>query len=152
MSVPLRRVQPSFVFGDPAEGGHERSDRMKYGEIVNKVNNDLGLDDRGHADSIVVGTLELIGQRLAGHEPTNLAAQLPGELQEPLTRHAGAAETFDVDEFLRRLADREGHGVDPEQARSHAQCVFATLGSFVSEGELDDVRSQLPAGFAPLFA
>ncbi|MCD2197623.1 DUF2267 domain-containing protein [Actinomycetospora endophytica] len=125
---------------------------MQYGEIVNQVNNDLGLDDRARADAIVVNTLELLGQRVAGNEPAKLAAQLPQELKESLTRHAGAAETFDVDEFLRRLAQREGQGVDPEQARRHAQSVFATLGSFVSQGELDDVRSQLPAGYAPLFA
>lgn len=125
---------------------------MQYGEIIDKVNNDLGLDDRDQAGSAVVNTLELIGQRVAGNEPANLAAQLPRELQEPLTRHAGEAETFDVDEFLRRLAQREGAGVGPEEARRHAQSVLATIARFVSSGELDDVRSQLPAGFAPLFA
>jgi uncharacterized protein (DUF2267 family) len=125
---------------------------MKYGEIVNKVNDDLGLNDRDQAGSIVVNTLELIGQRVAGNEPANLAAQLPKELQEPLTRHAGSAETFDVDEFLRRLAQREGADVGPELARRHAQTVLATIGTFVSSGELDDIQSQLPAGFAPLFA
>jgi uncharacterized protein (DUF2267 family) len=141
-----------MLFDDPVGSGHERSDRMQYGEIIDKVNDDLGLDDRDRASSIVVNTLELIGQRVAGNEPANLAAQLPWELQEPLTRHAGSAETFDVDEFLRRLAQLEGAGVGPDSARRHAQTVLATIGTFVSTGELDDVRAQLPAGFAPLFA
>jgi len=125
---------------------------MKYNEILNKVDSELGLNDTQQAEVIVTGTLELIGQRLAGQEPSNLASQLPQELKEPLTRHTGSAETFDVDEFLRRLADHEGSGVDPERAREHAQTTFRVIGSFVSGGELEDVRDQLPAGYAPLFA
>lgn len=125
---------------------------MKYSEILNKVDSELGLNDKQQAEVIVTGTLELIGQRIAGQEPSNLASQLPKELQEPLTRHTGSAETFNVDEFLRRLADHEGTGVDPESAREHAQTTLRVIGSFVSDGELEDVRDQLPAGYAPLFA
>ena len=125
---------------------------MKYDEVIAKVRDDANLADRDQAAAITVATLELLGQRLAGAEPAELAAQLPEGLKDPLTRHTGGAETFDVDEFLRRLAQREGAGVDPEQAREHARVVFATLGSFVSSGELDDVRAQLPAGYGALFA
>lgn len=125
---------------------------MKYDEVIATVRDQANLADRDQAVAVTTATLELLGQRLAGAEPADLASQLPDGLKESLTRHTGAAETFDVDEFLRRLAQREGAGVDPEQAREHARVVFATLGSFVSSGELDDVRSQLPAGYGSLFA
>src|SRR4051794_22954358 len=113
-----RTPRPSAGAGgmpDPAMGGSFYGRVvMKDSEILNKVDSELGLNDKQQAEVIVVGTLELIGQRIAGQEPSNLASQLPNELKEPLTRHTGAAETFDVDEFLRRLADHEGTGVDPE--------------------------------------
>ena len=125
---------------------------MKYDEVINKVRDDANLVDRDQAATLTIATLELLGQRLAGREPAELAAQLPEGLKEPLSTNTGAAETFDVDEFLRRLAEREGAEVTPEQARGHAQVVLATIGSFVSGEELDDVRAQLPAGYADLFA
>lgn len=125
---------------------------MQYDEVVAAVRKNSDLNDNEHATTAVVGTLELLGQRLAGREPADLASQLPAELQDALSRRTGSAETFDVDEFLRRLAQYEGRGVTPEQARDHAQAVLGTLSSFVSGGEIDDVRSQLPAGYAPLFA
>lgn len=52
----------------------------------------------------------------------------------------------DADDFLRRVADHLGGGTDPEEARAHVRAVFATLA-----GAIDHVRSQLPAGFGPLF-
>ncbi len=125
---------------------------MQYDEVIAKVNSELGLGDTARAGEIVTSTLDLLGQRLAGREPVDLAAQLPQELKEPLTRHTGAAEQFDVDEFLRRLAQREGHGVGPDQARDHARVVLSTINGFVSQGEVADVQSQLPAGYALLFA
>ncbi|MPZ65307.1 MAG: DUF2267 domain-containing protein [Pseudonocardiaceae bacterium] len=68
-------------------------------------------------------------------------------MDEPLSSHTGPADSFDVDEFFRRVADREGRGCGPVQAREPAQAVIGTMASFVSEGELDGVRSQLPAGY-----
>jgi uncharacterized protein (DUF2267 family) len=42
-------------------------------------------------------------------------------------------------------------GVDPPQAVFHARAVIEVLGQAVSQGELDDVRTQLPAEFDRLF-
>jgi uncharacterized protein (DUF2267 family) len=124
---------------------------MRYDEFVARVAEYGGPPDRDRAEQATVATLELLGQRLAGREPSNLAAQLPQEMKEPLTRHVGDAESFDVDEFFRRLAEQEGPGCDPDQAREHARTVIKTLSSFVSAGELGDLQSQLPAGYAVLF-
>lgn len=135
----------------PAEATAKGTIAVQYGEIIKTVNTEVGFDDPARAEALVRGVLDLLGRRLAGGEPADLASQLPTELKEPLNRHAGPAEPFDVDEFLRRLASQQGEGVDPEQARERARAVLTTLGRFVSDGELRDVREQLPAGYSPLF-
>lgn len=125
---------------------------MRYDEFLVALERHGGPSDREHADQATRSVLEDLGKRLAGNEPSDLAAQLPQELQQPLMRHVGEPETTDdVDAFLRRVAEHEGRGCDPEQAREHTQAVLATMASFVSAGEIDDLRAQLPAGFAPLF-
>lgn len=125
---------------------------MKYDEVLAAVRQNSDLADNDQAEKVTRATLELIGQRLSGGEPTELAAQLPPELQDTLAPHTGEAETFDVEEFLQRLARSEGDDVTPEQARNHARAVLSTLARFVTGGELDDVRSQLPNDFTPLFS
>ncbi|WP_438387729.1 DUF2267 domain-containing protein [Actinopolyspora saharensis] len=125
---------------------------MQYEEFLQTVARQGGPDEREHADQAAKIVLATIGQRLAGREPKDLASQLPGELQGPLLQHTGADETGDdLDEFLRRVADREGRGCSPEQALTHARAVLGTIAGFVSAGEIDDLRSQLPSGYAALF-
>lgn len=94
--------------------------------------------------------LENLGKRLQGGEPHDLAAQLPPELQDAVTVQADAQPiTDDVDEFLRRVSNQLG--TDPEQARTQIATVLRTVSSAVTDGEVQDLRSQLPAGFGPLF-
>jgi uncharacterized protein (DUF2267 family) len=86
----------------------------------------------------------VLGQRLAGGEPSDLAAQLPDGLAE-LARYDGPAESFDTAEFYRRVAEREGAGCTPGQAREHAMAVMSTVVDQITEGERQDLASQLPA-------
>jgi uncharacterized protein (DUF2267 family) len=58
------------------------------------------------------------------------------------------AERYDVGEFLRRVAEREG--VDWATAERYAKAVFVALGRAVSAKELSDVTAELPRDFAPL--
>lgn len=118
---------------------------MQYHEFVSRLGQRDGIDNPEQVSSVV---LEELGRRLAGQEPSQLAAQLPAELKQPLNKHTGAADKFDVDEFFRRIADREGSG--PDYGRAHAAAVLGTTATFDSGGELDDVRSQIPGGFRQL--
>lgn len=126
---------------------------MNYDEFLARVGQHGGPVERDHADQASKIVLATLGQRLAGREPQNLASQLPQELQHPLLQHDGLAAEIgdDLDDFLRRISDREGRGCSTEQALSHARAVLGTMASFVSTGEIDDLRSQLPAGYAALF-
>jgi uncharacterized protein (DUF2267 family) len=125
---------------------------MNYDEFLTAVAERGGPADRAHSDQATRSVLATLGQRLAGGEPHDLASQLPVELQHTLTEHTGPAETSDdVDDFCRRLADREGRNCTPEQALTHAQAVLGTIASFVSSGEIEDLKAQLPAAYAALF-
>ena len=61
----------------------------------------------------------------------------------------GTGERFDLDEFFRRVSEREG--VDLPVSVHHARAVISVLQEAVSRGEMQDVRAQLPEDFAPLF-
>lgn len=124
---------------------------MQYEEFIAGVRDAGALADRDHVEQAATATLQVLGQRLAGGEPSDLAAQLPIELKSLLDQHGGAGESFDVDDFLRRVAAQEGRGCSPEQARDHARAVLATVAAAVSAGEVANLRAQLPAGYGPLF-
>jgi uncharacterized protein (DUF2267 family) len=101
------------------------------------------------AERAARATLQTLAERLSAGEARDLAEQLPPELAAWLATN-GPAEAFGVDEFLRRVAEREG--VDPGTAERHAHAVFEALGRVVSEDEIDDMAAQLPSDFEPLVA
>ena len=125
---------------------------MRSDEFLKNVTEVGGPSDAESAAVVTRTVLDYLGKQLKGGEAADLAAQLPAELQEPLQRHGSEAPlTDDVDDFLRRLAEQLGEGIDPDTARAYAGAVLSTVDAAVSEGEIGDLRSQLPAGFAPLF-
>jgi uncharacterized protein (DUF2267 family) len=65
-----------------------------------------------------------------------------------LTGAREEAERFGLDEFYRRVAEREG--VDRRTAARHARAVFVALGVAVAAGELRDMAAQLPTEYEPL--
>jgi uncharacterized protein (DUF2267 family) len=102
---------------------------------------------RDGAERATRATLQTLGERITAGEARDLATQLPPEIA-PWLAPTGAAEPFDVDEFLARVARREG--TDLATAERHAAAVFTALGQAVAGDELDDVAAQLPADYAAL--
>jgi uncharacterized protein (DUF2267 family) len=106
----------------------------------------VGADER-RAERAIAATLETLAERIDRGEARHLAAHLPAELAPWIATHGGP-QRFDVDEFLRRVAEREG--VDAATAERDARAVFAALGQAVPPDELEDVAAQLPKDFAGL--
>jgi uncharacterized protein (DUF2267 family) len=104
---------------------------------------------RPDAERATRATLTTLAERLSAGEARDVAEQLPSELRPWLTSEGGP-EPFHVDEFLRRVAEREQ--VDPTTAERHARAVMAALGHAVSPDELHDMASELPKDFEPLLA
>ncbi len=123
---------------------------MKHEEFIGQVQHHARLRSRGDAELATRATLETLAERLAGGEAEDLASQLPRRLAGYLrTGLAGAGVRFSMEEFFRRVSEREG--VDLPEAIYHARAVIAVLYEAVSPGEMADVRAQLPAEFSQLF-
>lgn len=121
---------------------------MKRDQFLAEVRDlaELGSDE--DAEKATRATLQTLRERLAGNEPSNLAAQLPPEIA-PHVDGEGGRESFSVEEFYNRVAQKEGVGV--EEATRHARAVATIVQTAVTGGELDDVRSQLGNKYRDLF-
>ena len=123
---------------------------MKYDEFLGHVQHRAGLSSRAEAERATHATLETLAERLVGGEAHDLAAQLPPELARSLQLpDAGIGAKLTLDEFFALVSEREG--VDLPDAMLHARVVIGVLTEAVSQGEIKDVRVQLPAAFAQLF-
>ncbi len=123
---------------------------MQHDEFIGQVQNRAHLSSRGDAELATRATLETLAERLAKGEPFNAAAQLPRGIAEYMRHeYAGAGERFSIDEFFERVSQRES--VELPDAVHHARVVIEVLTEAISRGEINDIRSQLPSEFDPLF-
>ena len=122
---------------------------MQYDEIIALVSERTGLFE-GEAAALTRATLTTLAERISGGEARDLAAQLPGPLQDSLLPTEEEAEAFSFDEFVDRVAERSG--LDSDTAETGVAAVMATLRDAVTAGEFDDVLSQLPQDFQRLAA
>jgi uncharacterized protein (DUF2267 family) len=97
---------------------------------------------RDVAERAARATLRTLGERITRGEADDIAAQLPPEAAPYLESTARGAEAFDVDEFVRRVAERAAVGI-PDAERL-ASAVFLALGRALSPDEMDDLAAQLP--------
>jgi uncharacterized protein (DUF2267 family) len=100
------------------------------------------------AERVAHATLQTLADRISGGEARDLAAQLPKPLQDDLRETREEAEAFDVDEFVRRVAQRAR--VTPDEARTGAVAVLVTVREAVTSGEFHDILSQLPQEYREL--
>lgn len=121
---------------------------MQYDEFIGQVQDRARVDSRGEALKATRATLETLAERLAGNEPGNLGSQLPEEVAKFVGTGA-QSESFGLDEFFKRVSKREE--ADLPVAAHHARAVVSVLQDAVAGGEIDDVKSQLPDEFMPLF-
>lgn len=120
---------------------------MKEHDIVAAVAESAHIDEHDAAERAVRSTLRVLGQRLAGGQTANLAAQLPDDLGSVLPSE-GSGERFGLAEFYRRVAEDEG--VAQEQARQHARATMHAVNVAVTDAEFEKVAAQLPDEYADL--
>jgi uncharacterized protein (DUF2267 family) len=123
---------------------------MRHDEFLACVRERGEYADQEEAAQITTAVLEVLAHRITPGEVKDLAAQLPTPLKGALdTNGDQRAETYGVEEFCRRIAERTGGR--PRTAQWDASAVLSTLGDAVSPGELNQIISQLPSGYAVLF-
>jgi uncharacterized protein (DUF2267 family) len=120
---------------------------MRYATFISTVEQAAGIS-REEAERATEATLRTLSERITGGEAEDIAAFLPKELRPVMTSTPEPAEPFGFEEFLRRVAEREG--VDERTAAGHVLGVFVALGQAVAPGELGDMIAQLPSDFRPL--
>jgi uncharacterized protein (DUF2267 family) len=97
----------------------------------------------------------VLSQRVSGGQAGDLRQAMPGPLRELFQRcprhREEPPETFDRQEFLRRVADHLG--IASDQAEAIARAVFAALQEQVPSvrPEVDDIESQLPRDLKELW-
>jgi uncharacterized protein (DUF2267 family) len=89
----------------------------------------------------------VLGQHLTRGEAADVVRGLPAELQA-YAWSPGNPRRFPPEEFLRRVAEREG--VDLLTAERHARAVFTALREAIGPDEYADVRAQLGKDYAAL--
>jgi uncharacterized protein (DUF2267 family) len=82
------------------------------------------LDADEDARKAIGATLETLKERLAGEEPSDLAARLPPEIA-PYVEGDGGRESFPVQAFYERVAQKEG--ISKDEATRHARAVATVL-------------------------
>jgi uncharacterized protein (DUF2267 family) len=121
---------------------------MEYERFVAIVDHEGGDLGRDTAERAAQATLRTLAERLSPSEARDLIDEIPGS--GPWLFTESDPEPIDFDEFLRRVAEREG--ADERTAEEHARAVFAAIGLAVSPDELDDLVAELPEDFEPLIA
>jgi RND superfamily putative drug exporter len=97
---------------------------------------------------ITRAVLYVLGERVGGRQAGDLARHLPPEFAEVLEDPPGC-EPFGYDEFIARVAQREG--VDRAVAARDAGAVAACLIEIIPGTELDYLRAGLSEDYRPLF-
>jgi uncharacterized protein (DUF2267 family) len=122
---------------------------MEYQEIIDATARSAGGLDSQAAERAVQATLPTLAERLPGGEARRVLRELPAELKPLVDKEATAtAAAFGIDEFLRKVAEREG--TDIETALRDARGVFSALGDALSPEALAHLEASLPQTFVPL--
>ena len=120
---------------------------MDYEEIIEAIRQAGGGLSRDTAERAAQATLQTLAERLPRGEARRILQELPAELK-PFIYTETDAEALDIDEFLSRVADREG--TDTETALRHARAVFAALGRTLSPEAVEHLAAALPQIYEPL--
>jgi uncharacterized protein (DUF2267 family) len=104
---------------------------------------------REETEHVCEAVLWALATRIAPEEADELAARLPAPLDEALHLERGRPETFDCDEFLRRVSVQTG--ARPRTAEWDADAVLSTVADAVPDRQLEELLSRLPARYAEFF-
>jgi CBS domain-containing protein/uncharacterized protein (DUF2267 family) len=111
--------------------------------LLNRVRLEARLDDTEQAESALEVVLTMLVRRLTPDEAKDLVAQLPSLLQPALRRYAtGPDKSVGRAAIEGALAERLG--VDSARAAALLDAVGTVIAQSVSEGQMEDVRKQLP--------
>ena len=119
---------------------------MNYQTYLSVLQDFLGTDQET-AERATRAVASLLGERIGADEARVLAAHLPSEVAAWM-HTAGGARSFDAEEFVRHVAEREG--TNPETAERHIIAVLGAISQALPEREYDHLVARLSKDYAPL--
>jgi CBS domain-containing protein/uncharacterized protein (DUF2267 family) len=130
---------------------HEAARQETWGRFLHRAARITNLKARDDLEAAIEIVLGGIVRRITYQEAAHLIAQLPAELQQRLLDlPKGPDRTVNREAIELALAVRLSLG--PADAMRIAREVGAVLAQAVSEGELEDVRAQLPSDMRQLLS
>jgi uncharacterized protein (DUF2267 family) len=125
-----------------------RSEQV-YNRLVTNVVNASGLEYE-RAERAMLVSLCMLCRRLVPQEAQHLIAQMPSLLQPQLDQCLDGPDRLVTADAIRQEIGRS-LGIGPDVAESTMQTVFRAVSDTVSEGQIDEVRGQLPEEMKYLF-
>jgi uncharacterized protein (DUF2267 family) len=121
---------------------------MNFDHFVGQVQHRARLGSSGDAVCAIQAVFQTLSERLNAGETKDLISQLPREfgIYFQVAEHS---QRFSLDDFFHRISQREQ--VDVPEAVFHARVVLEVMQEAVSQGEVDDVKAQLPEEWRDLF-
>ena len=120
---------------------------MRYREMIKKVQQYSGFSD-SESESALVALIRIISGRLTPDERMDFASQLPAELQDTVVAAEEHKEASSLEDILDTIIDEQN--VDEDHAKKQIKAVWQTLNDAISEGEIDDIKAQLPLDMSTL--
>ncbi|MFY1615880.1 DUF2267 domain-containing protein [Micromonospora sp. WMMD736] len=121
---------------------------MEYEDFINVVATRAKVST-DQAATLSRATLETLADRISAGQAEDLAYQLPDGLDDHLRKQPPLrqehAQSFGLDEFVRRVADHPA--IDRAIADTGVRAVLTTLREAVSRDEFEDAMAQLPNEF-----
>ncbi|MFB6221052.1 MAG: DUF2267 domain-containing protein [Halolamina sp.] len=110
---------------------------------ITKVQFETDIEEDETAKETLRETFDLLAERISREEGKNIAGKLPAEMETwTIDWDTHAEQSFGVDEFLERLADRLD--VDKQTAQHRAQAAFEALEMETDPFERSRIEGQLP--------
>lgn len=123
---------------------------MTKEEFLRQVRNRLGLTDEAEAEAATRSVLAALADRITRDEAKDLASQLPKDFGDLVRERSGPVQKMDMDIFVSRVQgdlDLMNRG----DAERIIRGVFSVVKDAVSEGEWEDVVSQMPRDLQEMF-
>jgi uncharacterized protein (DUF2267 family) len=125
-----------------------RSEQV-YDKLVLSVADASGYEYE-RAERAMLVSLCMLCRRLVPEQARHLIAQLPSKLQPQLDQCLDGPDRLVTAETIRDEVSRS-LGLSPDAGESAMEAVFRAVSDTVSEGQIDEVRAQLPEAMKYLF-
>lgn len=113
---------------------------MGYREIIKKIQNDSGFSN--HESEVALDMLvETLAEQMPDDGLTHFASQLPAELQDIALSTALVERQIRHADIVEEFMDKEM--IDEAHAKKQVQSAWEALKSFITERQVELIRSQL---------